>query len=211
MARKKWWAKNKPGDPFQSIQVNLPRGMFDKIKLLSGKKQMPSSRLIAWALYNAMTKLEKPFEIEVKIPHYRDYVVDSHIDQASKLFKFLAGFPAGLPLDVLVMFADEIGIHPSEVGYAYFQLKLDGVIIEEYPSTSHFPYHPDYRYIKVRGIDSRTLKKVQLRTVAGVSTKKYTEHQREGILSDLDAGTETIEEVKKRQAHYDREGSDGTS
>ena len=125
MAKKKWWNKSNPGDPFQKLQLFIPLGMFKKIKEVSAKKQMPASRVIAWALYNAMTKLDNPFEVNVPVPTYREHVPDSHLDQAAKLFRFLAGFPAGLPLDSLLMFTEEIGIRPEDLGRAFFQLKTD--------------------------------------------------------------------------------------
>lgn len=191
MSKKRPFFPRDPDDPYVNLGCNLPRPIHAWLMLESAERELPASRLIAYALYNER-QLKNPFHFDLTLP--TNFVPDVYINEAGKLYRFLMRWKKGCSLDVCLLSLEEIGLQTKEeLLHAYLQLKHSDIIDEVYPRNSVYPYGKDYRVIKVKGATNAELKEAQKRKKheARERAKKYKalEPEKKGVLHDVTIAT----------------------
>lgn len=164
--KNQWYGKRKPKeqDPMVSITVFISKGTAEKIKEISMNKDIPVSRLIAYAVDNELDCVE-PFSYDYSLPSIA-YVENAYSDQAMKVYEYMKQFPKGIGLDTLLMGRRDAGL-PDRLDFlmGYRELIMSKMIEEFYPLNSKFKHAKDYRYSRVRSVNIALTKNKRLKVI----------------------------------------------
>lgn len=167
--------KRGPDDPFDQCDVFGPKDIFDRMRTISRERMIPLSRLFIYAARNELD-CEIPFNFDCSTkPKNRDYDESGHMQ---KMLHYIAKFPAGIGLDMLVAARDSIGIYnKDEVVWTYNTLLELELIKEEFPKYLRFRYAPDYKVVTI--VDELAVQ------MPGKRIKKEVDPRRNLIIADV--------------------------
>lgn len=111
---KRRFFKKNPNNPYESIQISLPKEVCELLREESAERKLPISRLVGYALDNELD-CPVPFNFPCDLPKVQ-YVKHAYAEEAGRIEKLLEKFPRGIGLDTLILFRRSIGI-PSKVTF----------------------------------------------------------------------------------------------
>ncbi len=135
-------------DIFQSLISYMPKSVMELIRQKAEEIGMPMSRLVAIAVDNELDQSE-PFTYPCPMPA-EPYTEFTHVQEATKLFKFMQRLPEGTTLESLMLCRRDIGLETrADLMLAYRELLEKGMIETFKPSLRNLRYKGD-RAIRVR-------------------------------------------------------------
>lgn len=135
--------------PLTAITTYIPTDLFNEMKRQSGEKEIPMSRLAAYAIYNELELGPASFTFNIEMPT-DEFIEGQYAKEASQLMGLINQFKNGISLDLLMM-ARRMAKIESEKTFmlAYRELLNAEVIYEVHPSSVRMPghYHKDYVHV----------------------------------------------------------------
>lgn len=147
---------------FKRISASASKYVDGSISYYSEARGIPKSRLIIFAILNELKK-DKPFDIDLKIPDYDEYVEYEYADQAGKILSFLRTqeFPTGI--DVLLSVRHDLGIEKEEDILRGFRELIEKDLITRHKPDKKYYRHAkdDYFVFCAKGDDPASKKKIR--------------------------------------------------
>lgn len=171
-----FWTKRKSqeqldNDPFICLKVYIPRSTFKMLDELRFERQVPVSRLIAYAIDNEFDS-KIPFNYPCALPAH-DFIEYEYADEAARMATFMERFPAGVSKDSLMLLRRDMKIEQrSRVMGAYRELLTVGMI-EEFRGRN-MSYGPMHRIARLVGLTKKALTKKRYKRIEGESTNYKT-------------------------------------
>lgn len=138
----------RPDNPYDKMNVYLPKFTVEMLKEKSDEIKIPVGRLIAYAIDTEMER-DKPFDYDVELPR-NTYVPNAYAEEAGRIKKLIAKFPRGIGLDALCIFRHGIGI-PNKLdfllGFRELQLTHEVTFKALKRSPPSFQFTEGYEFI----------------------------------------------------------------
>lgn len=132
------------------LQIYIPKNMFQKLEMISAEREIPKTRLAAYAIFNELELGDQAFTFRMDMPD-EPYINGEYAKQASLLMNVINLFKNGISLDFLVMGKEMAKIFDVKtLMLAYRELLENEMVYEIHPSkVKGIPgkYHKDFIHV----------------------------------------------------------------
>jgi len=123
----------------KKVGIYLSQGKYDKMKSIAEKRNLPLSRIICYALDNAMSD-DKNFEIDIDFSKAGECLVGE--DQV--VLDFVNDCSNGIGMDYMLLYHDNLGLSKAQVKNAIKKLTIEKRIDYTHMKSTFFNYQDDY-------------------------------------------------------------------